>query len=373
MNRNGLRIEALGWSSAWEEKFRPFLGQGCAPGRVAVEDRGRYVVFAEQGELAAQVTGRLMAAAGAPADFPKVGDWVALTPLPGEEKAVIQGILPRSTQLARKVAGREVEEQVLVTNVDCAFIVQALDASFNPRLLQRYLAMVTEGGVVPVILLNKVDLKDHVGERHAEAERISGEHRVLEVSARTGLGLGSLRAIVQPGLTAVFVGTSGVGKSSLINRLFGESIQATAEVREHDAKGRHTTSWRELIVLPQGGLVIDTPGMREFHLWMAGENVHEAFPDIERLALGCKFTDCTHLSEPGCAIRKEVEAGRLSADRLAQFQKLRRELAFLEEARRLAPAVRRRPGHVVHRRFMHARPTDRRFPTEQPLDEEDSP
>lgn len=318
---------------------------------MAVEDRGAYVVFCEQGEMSARVAGRFMAEACAPADFPKVGDWVGIDPVRGEEKAIIQTVLPRTSQLARKVPGRETEAQVLVTNVDRAFIVQALDASFNPRLLQRYLAMVREAGVEAVVLLNKEDLHDHVRERHREALALSEPSAVLDVSARTGLGLGKLRALLPSGATAVFVGQSGVGKSSLINRLFGERLQATAEVRASDAKGRHTTSWRELIVLPDGGLVIDTPGMREFHLWMAGDDVHEAFPDIEALALQCKFTNCCHLAEKGCAVQVEIGAGRLSVDRLEHYRKLRRELDALEQARQWRTSGPAGATHVAQKRF----------------------
>jgi ribosome biogenesis GTPase len=346
---NKPRIAALGWDETWIQHFTTFQEQGLLPGRVAVEDRGRYTLFAEDGELNAHVAGRFTGTAGAPADFPKVGDWVAFARVAHEAKAVIRAILPRRSKLARKMVGREVEEQVLVANVDTAFIVQALDASFNPRLLERYLAMVREAGVQPVILLNKTDLHDHVPERHAEAARLAAGDPVVDVSARTGLGLGHLRRMIRTGTTAVFVGTSGVGKSSLINRLFGEHIQATTEVREQDAKGRHTTSWRELIVLPDGGLVIDTPGMREFHLWMAGDHVHQAFPEIEEVALRCRFSNCSHREEKGCAVREAVAAGTLAQERVQQFLKLQRELLFLEKARREASEA-RRPGAKDPRR-----------------------
>lgn len=334
MSETRPRIEALGWNDDWIAHFRPFQEQGLVAGRVAVEDRGRYTLFAEAGELSAHVAGRFTGVAGAPADFPKVGDWVAFAPILNEPKAVIRAILPRRTRLARKMVGREVEEQILVANVDLAFIVQALDASFNPRLLERYLAMVREARVEPVILLNKTDLHDHVPERHAEAARLAAGNQVVDVSARTGLGMGQLRKLIRPATTSVFVGTSGVGKSSIINRLFGDHIQATTEVREQDAKGRHTTSWRELIVLPGGGLVIDTPGMREFHLWMAGDHIHQAFPEVEVVALRCRFSNCSHREEKGCAVREAVAAGTLVQERVNQFIKIQRELTFLEKARR---------------------------------------
>lgn len=333
--RPHLTLETLGWNAGWEARLLELRQPNWEPGRVVVEDKHHYVVFTRHGALRATAAGRLLHRASQPGDLPKVGDWVALIAYPAEEKAVIQQVLPRQSRLARKVAGKEVSEQVLVTNVDTAFVVQALDCTFNPRLLERFLVMVVEGGIQPVVLLNKCDLSQDVPAQTAEAVASAGGAPVLAVSAKTGKGIKQLWEYIVPHKTVVFLGISGVGKSSLINRLYGEEVAATAEVRESDHKGRHTTTWRELIVLPNGGLVIDTPGMREFHLWMAGESLSEAFPDIFTLAAGCKFNDCTHSVEKDCAVRAAVAAGQLAPERLASFQKLRQELEYLEKAGRL--------------------------------------
>lgn len=327
-------IARLGWNDHWGQAFEPFRSQGFQPARVAVEDKHHYQLFADAGVFTGKVTGKFRSQTRTQADFPKVGDWVAFRPRPGEERAQIHAILPRTTQLARKRKGRETSEQVLVTNVDVAFIVHGLDRDLNVRLIERFLVMTREGGVQPVALLNKTDLDSHSCEKVGELRRALGEVPVLPTCARTGRGLDALDSFIRPGRTVVFMGSSGVGKSTLINRLYGEDIQATADVREGDAKGRHTTTWREMILLPNGGLVIDTPGMREFHMWISGEGIHEAFPEIEALSLQCHFNDCTHTKEKRCAVRTAVEAGELSETRYQSFLKLQRELEFLEDAHR---------------------------------------
>lgn len=333
MPKKPVTLEALGWSEAFEKDFAPWRERGLHPGRVAVEDKHHYVIFADGGPFIGKITGKLLHEAKRPAALPKVGDWVAFSLVPREEgRAIIHYVVPRRTKLSRKIAGRETEEQVLVTNVDIAFAVQALDRSFNPALLQRHLVMVNEGGVKPVVVLNKVDICDDVLEKLAMVEKVAGSAPVIAVSALTGQAMDSLTQLVRPGETIVFMGPSGVGKSSLINRIYGDEVQATTEVRESDAKGRHTTTWRELIVLPNGGLVIDTPGMREFHIWLADEGVHEAFRDIEALSVQCHFRNCSHTVEKRCAVLEAVERGELSRERYDHFIKLKRELAFLDNA-----------------------------------------
>jgi ribosome biogenesis GTPase / thiamine phosphate phosphatase len=249
----GMELKSLGWNPFFAKAFVPFGAKGWVPARVAVEDKHAYVVLGEGGDLAATVPGRLLHARASNADLPKVGDWVAVSLPSGSGSALIQGVLPRRTKLARKVPGRQVEEQVLAANVDTAFVVQGLDRGCSLRRLERFLAMVREGGAAPVLVLNKADLCPDAEARLREAQPAAGHTPVLLASARTGRGIKQLKEQLRSGETAVFIGPSGVGKSSLINRLYGEEIQATIEVRASDAKGRHTTTWRELIQLPWAG------------------------------------------------------------------------------------------------------------------------
>lgn len=310
------------------------------------------MVLGPLGELTGQVTGKLLHNTRSAADFPKVGDWVAFTPLLEEGKAIIHEVLPRRTKLSRKLSGRDMGEQVLATNIDIAFVVQALDRTFNPGLLHRHLVMVFESGAKPVAVLNKADLCPEITERLGEAQTAAGDAPVVAVSAKTGEGLERLGSFIHKGETVVFIGASGVGKSTLINDLFGEDIQATTEVREADAKGRHTTTWRELILLPNGGLVIDTPGMREFHIWIANEGMREAFADLDALAANCRFRDCSHTVEKECALLGAVAAAQIPAERFQGYLKLRRELAYLQSAQTKQSWVqRKRTARIAQRVF----------------------
>jgi ribosome biogenesis GTPase len=230
------------------------------------------------------------------------------------------------------MTGRRVTEQILATNIDTAFMVTAADASFDATRLEQMLVMAQESGARPVVLLNKIDLCDDLDAKLTEATRVAGDTLVLAACALTGRGVKELGELIKPGDTAVFIGSSGVGKSSLINRLYGEDIQATVEVRTNDAKGRHTTSWREMIFLPQGGVVIDTPGMREYHIWIASEGSKQAFPDVEALSLGCHFRDCTHTKESKCGVLEALGAGTLPRERYDGFLKLQLEIRYLREA-----------------------------------------
>ncbi|MBI5383792.1 MAG: ribosome small subunit-dependent GTPase A [Verrucomicrobia bacterium] len=327
-------LASLGWDSFFDSAFAPFRDQGLVAARVAMEDKHAYVLLNDQGDFTASVSGKFLHQRDSNAELPKVGDWVAASLVPGEDKAIIHAVLPRRTKLARKVPGREFEEQVLAANIDVAFVTQALDQSFNPRRLERFLIMVHEGGAKPVVVLNKTDLCDALDARLTEAQRAAGSAPIVPACALSGRGMKELREFLQPCTTSVFIGPSGVGKSSLINRLYGEEIQATLEVRESDAKGRHSTTWRELIVLPNGALVIDTPGMREFHIWLANQGLPETFPDIEEIAVRCHFRSCTHTVEKRCAVKEAVEAGQLPRARYENFLKLKHEIDYMVEERR---------------------------------------
>ncbi|MEW6303667.1 MAG: ribosome small subunit-dependent GTPase A [Verrucomicrobiota bacterium] len=347
-----MKLEKLGWDSEWEARFSPFHEKGLAPGRVAVEDKHHYIALTSQGHLTAQVAGKVLHNAESTAALPKVGDWVALTPLPNEDKGVIHHVLPRKTKLSRKLPGREVEEQMLVANIDLVFIVQPLDREYNPRLVERHLIMVHEGGAQPVVVLNKTDLCPNLAQRLDDARGAAGDAPVVAASAKLGEGIEELQRFIKPGTTVVFVGASGVGKSSLINALYGDEVQATAEVRESDAKGRHMTTWREMIILPNGGLVIDTPGMREFQMWLADEGVQGTFTDIEEVGTRCHFRNCSHTVEKKCAVLAAVESGEITQERYNNYLKLRRELEFLEQAHtRHGYLERRRRTRVAQRAF----------------------
>ena len=346
-------LTKLGWNSERDEQFAPYLAKGLVPARVAVEDKHFYRVWTVDAELPAQITGKAMHEARSDhSKLPKVGDWVAVKLVPNEAKAIIHAILPRHTQIVRKMTGRDTAAQILATNIETVFLVTAADSTFNAARLERMLVMARESGARPVVILNKIDLCDDLDAKVAEAQHVAGETLVLAVCALTGRGVKKLSAQIKRGETVAFIGTSGVGKSSLINQLYGEELQATVEVRTQDAKGRHTTSWREMIFLPKGGVVIDTPGMREFHLWAANEGAKETFPEIEALAPGCHFRDCTHTKEKKCAVLAALAAGTLPRERHENFVKLQREISYLHEAEKRAGwQDRRKSDRVAHRVF----------------------
>jgi ribosome biogenesis GTPase len=303
-------------------------GEGCryAPARVVEAQRGVWRIASEAGELAAELTGRLRHNVQHEGEFPVVGDWVSAEVFAAEDKALIHQILPRRTTLSRKAA-HEVREQVFVANVDAVLIVSSLNAEFNPRRLERYLSMIWESGATPVIILSKADLCANPWEIAARAESLAPGVGVHVISGLTGEGLAALMPYFGPGNTSVLVGSSGVGKSTIINSLLRSEIQSTQEILS-DSRGRHTTTSRRLFPLPAGGVLIDTPGIRELHLWDSG-GLENAFEDISRLAAECRFSDCRHETEPGCAVREAIAKGNLDEKRVSNLRKLKRELDYL--------------------------------------------
>lgn len=357
------RLMALGWDPVWAAAFAPHAEQGLQPARIALEHQHIYRIADAEGERLARVRGRMRHQAEAREAFPAVGDWVAVQ-RQADGEAAIEAVLPRRSRFSRKVAGQLTQEQVVAANIDIVFLVSGLDGDFNVRRIERYLTTTLDGGARPVILLNKADLRtDDLDVVIRETEAVASGAPVHAVSTKSGAGLDAFDRYVRAGVTAAFLGSSGVGKSSLINRLLGEARQRTNDVREKDQRGRHTTTHRELIVAPGGGIIIDTPGMREMQLWDGA--VADAFADIAALAGHCHFRDCQHQQEPRCAVRAAAEAGVIPAARLDSFRKIQTELAHQgarqDQQAQIAEKRRGRAGARAMREHQrHVKPQDTR-------------
>ncbi len=325
-----MEIEDLGWNDFFQKQADSLLKHGREVGRVAEQHRTEFVLFTRHGELRAAIAGKIRLMASSRKDYPGVGDWVMIEPRPTESFARITAILPRRTKFSRKAPGQETEEQILAANIDTAFWITSVTAEFNPRRVERYLTAVWESGACPAIILNKADLGNtedidrHVRELAAVAPGIP----IHALSALRREGFGQLAPYLVRGSTVVFLGVSGVGKSSIVNVLLGKDTQRVEEIRESDSRGRHTTTTRQLILLPGGGMVIDTPGIRELQIWDTGGPL-ESFGDIETIAPACRFDDCAHVNEPGCAVKAAVEEGRIDRNHYENFLKLKRELSRL--------------------------------------------
>lgn len=334
-----MNLTELGWDSAWDELLLADSDVEYGVGRVSAEHKHLYRVFTEQGETLAQVSGKYRHDARSRSDFPVVGDWVVITSGSDQDRAIIWGILPRRNKFSRQAAGENEEEQALVANIDAVFIVSSLNRDFNLRRMERYLVLTWESGVNPVIVLNKADLCEDVYSKITEISSIAPGVPVHAISCETGQGLDQLTPYLGTGKTVALLGSSGVGKSTLLNCLLGESIKRTGAVRSQDSRGRHTTTHRQMHLLPRGGLVIDTPGLRELRLWGSDEGISSTFEDIEEYSVRCRFDDCRHQGEPGCAVMEALESGVLDWARYQSYLKLQKEMAYISRKENLFEAL----------------------------------
>lgn len=337
-----MNLTEIGWSPFFGERFEPYKAQGYSPARVVCGQKNLYSILSNYGELTAEVSGKFRYNALSSGDFPVVGDWVAVHPRPKEERATIHTVLPRRSKVSRKVPGEITEEQVIAANIDTIFIVTGLDRDYNLRRIERYLTFVYNSGAKPVIVLNKADICSELDTRLIEVESIAFGVPIHALSAKESQGLELLLEYLTVGKTVALVGSSGVGKSTIINRLLGVERQQVTSISSSTNKGQHTTTTRELIMLPTGGIVIDNPGMRELQLWGDEEDLKETFEDIEALSSQCRFSDCQHENEPGCAVKEALEQRFLDWKRYQSYLKLKRELLYLEKRQYQS-------SHMIHR------------------------
>jgi ribosome biogenesis GTPase len=333
-------LASWGWDPRWTDTFGRVAAPGTVPGRVTNEQRGSYGLATARGEVTATISGRFRHEAQTTEDYPAVGDWVAveISAAGGSGVGVIQTVLPRLTRFLRPQRGGIAQAQVVAANVDVVLLVTGLDGDFNLRRLERYLALAWSSGAEPVIVLNKADLAEDLGAKLADVAAIAPGVPIRAVSARDGTGFDALTPLLGQGKTVALIGSSGVGKSTIVNHLLGFERQATGAVREGDQRGRHTTTSRELVTTPSGAVLLDSPGMRSVGMWDVDEGLADAFADITALAENCRFSDCTHAAEPGCAVQAAINDGTLPAQRLASQEKLARESAAM--ARRIDPQAR---------------------------------
>jgi ribosome biogenesis GTPase len=329
MQDDSFDLTDIGLNDRVRTAFQPHAAKGLTLGRVLAVHRDQYRIYTSQGEMKAEAIGALLYRAEDASALPVVGDWVAAQSI-GADQSMIHAVLPRSTGFSRRAAGDREQEQMIAANIDLVLIVCGLDHDFNPRRIERYLILARESGAEAAIVLNKADLCADPAGRIAEVNRIAGDSQIVATSAISAEGIGPILPLIGPGRTVALLGSSGAGKSTLVNQLLGEQRQPVKEVRESDSRGRHTTTVRELVALPSGGALIDTPGMRELQLWAGYDSLDSAFGDIAELAQRCHFRDCAHGVENGCAVRAALGGGTLAPERWQSYLKLRAEIAFHE-------------------------------------------
>ncbi|SMC25140.1 ribosome biogenesis GTPase [Clostridium acidisoli DSM 12555] len=325
-----MKLSKYGWNEKLEQAFKKYYELGMNPGRVFVENKNIYKVYTEIGEIEGKVSGKFQYETVGKDEFPAVGDWVAVDIREEEKSGTIHEVLKRSSCFFRKTAGAVTEAQVIASNFNYVFIVTSLNFNFNLRRIERYLTIALNSGGIPVIILSKADLCENVEEKIQEVRDIAFGVEVYAISSLNGEGINDLLNLLQSGLTAAVVGSSGVGKSTLLNKLAGKNLMETSEIREEDSKGKHTTTKRQLFLLPSGGIIIDTPGTRELGLWDTKESFSDVFNDIEELSTQCKFRDCKHENEPGCNVKAALESGILDEKRFESYRKLLRENIYIE-------------------------------------------
>lgn len=349
-------LKSLGWNNFFQQQIN--LEEDLIPARVNRQDLGRYHLMSEHGPLIGILPGKARIESSK-AELPTVGDWVLVSHQEQGDEYIIAQTLERATKFSRKQAGEKFNEQVVAANIDMVFIVTGLDENFNVRRIERYLFLCNTSGALPVIVLNKADLCEDQQARLDEVHEVAGSEPIHVITAITENGIDALRQYISDGTTVAVLGSSGVGKSTLINALIGYEHFKTGAVRDTDSKGRHTTTHRELCPIPTGGMIIDTPGMRELQIWSEDQYLATTFDDVEDLAAHCKFSDCLHQTEPGCAIRKAISKGKLSEERWESYGKYQRELSFLAEQQNIHVKLQKKAGNKKFSKMVKFRPDKR--------------
>lgn len=349
-----MKIKQLGFNAFFEKHLEECQLENHSFGRICAEHKEGYELFFENGKIKAIISGKFRNNCKTREDFPAVGDWVVFDSLANEKKAIIHSVFPRKSKFSRKMAGKETQEQIIASNIDFAFIVCALNYDFNLRRIERYLSLVWQSGSTPVIVLTKADLCPDIQAKICEVESIAFGVDIHAISNLSAEGVDVLKKYFKENKTAVLLGSSGVGKSSIINNLAKESVMKVNDLRKNIEKGQHTTTHKQMIILPEGGLIIDTPGIRELQLWDAEDGICQTFKDIEEISKLCKFSDCTHTNEPGCAVQKAIKDGSLDPGRLRNYLKVQKEQEyFLNRQEQSAAKIERDKWKAIHKQIKY--------------------